>query len=130
MKDEVQRYAPIERPALLEAARTWRLPYWDWAAKKPLPDNPQLQDYNVPLVVLTKDVRIRLPTVLGYGSYPNAFYQFTMPKGIAMGDDSLRSKDMDPLKDLRITESEVYYWPEKRNVTVHVRFRDDGNHVY
>ena len=112
MNEEVQKYTPVERPSLLEAARTWRLPYWDWAAKKPLPEDPKRQDYNVPLVFLTKEVQIRLPTVLGYGSYPNAFYQFTMPKSIAMGDDSLQSKDKNPLKDLRIKESQVRHYPD------------------
>ncbi|KAL9607640.1 MAG: hypothetical protein Q9167_007463 [Letrouitia subvulpina] len=123
MKEEVQKYTLEERPALLEAARTWRFPYWDWAAKKPLPENSRTYDYNVPLVVLTKEVRIRLPTVLGYGLYPNAFYQFTMPKGITMGDHSLQSRDEDPLKDLRITKSEVKYHPPDGSdpfyVTVH-----------
>ncbi|KAK4691376.1 hypothetical protein P7C71_g5612, partial [Lecanoromycetidae sp. Uapishka_2] len=111
-----------ERPDLYEAARTWRLPYWDWAMKKPLPENPSKMDYNVPLVVLTKEVRIRQPTILGYGPYPNAFYQFTMRDRIEMGDKSLRNTD--PLKDLRITESIVKYYPEDPKkkpypVTVH-----------
>lgn len=123
MKEEIKEYAESERSDLYEAARTWRLPYWDWAMKKPLPEDPQKRDYNVPLVVLTENVSIRLPTILGYGPYPNAFYQFTMPSGIEMGDKSLG--DTDPLKDLRITPSDVKYYPEDSTqgpytVTVHV----------
>ena len=124
MQEEVKKYAKSERDDLYEAARTWRMPYWDWAMKKPLPENPLRRDYNVPLVVLTKEVSIRLPTVFGYGTYPNAFYQFTMPGGIEMGDESLENTD--PLKDLRITPSAEKYYPDpsKRDhfypVTVHV----------
>ncbi|KAL9032333.1 MAG: hypothetical protein Q9214_008013, partial [Letrouitia sp. 1 TL-2023] len=102
MKQEVFKFPSSERSKLLEAAESWRWPYWDWAMKKPVPGQPHKVDYNVPLVILTREVQIRLPTTLGYGNVPNAFYQFTMPKGITMGDPSLEDKDKDPLKDLRI----------------------------
>ena len=123
MKEEIKQYPKPARFDLYEAARTWRLPYWDWAMKKPLPENPQKRDYNVPLVVLTKEVCIRLPTIPGYGKYPNAFYQFTMPRGIEMGDESLENTD--PLKDLRITPSVVDYYPDPQKdyhypVNIHV----------
>ena len=122
MKEEIKQYPKPQRFDLHEAARTWRLPYWDWAMKKPLPENPKKKDYNVPLVVLTEKVEIRLPTVDGYGPYPNAFYQFTMPGGIDMGHESLENTD--PLKDLRITPSLEKYKPkgqkESETVTIHV----------
>ena len=110
MKEEAHKYPDAEQLDLLEAARTWRLPYWDWALKKPVPGQPDKLDYNVPLVIQSKKVRIRLPTVLGYGDVSNAFYQFTMPSDMTMGDASLKNKD--PRKDLRITKSEIQYPPK------------------
>ena len=122
MQKEIQQYAKEERDDLYEAARTWRLPYWDWAMKKPLPEDPGKRDYNVPLVVLTKDVSIRVPGIIGYRSYPNAFYQFTMPKGIEMGDDSLKNTNL--LQDLRITPSAQQYKPDpKLNIYYDVLIR-------
>ena len=112
MQEEIKNYATSERGPLEEAARAWRLPYWDWAMKKKLPENPQKRDYNVPLVVLEKDVHIRLPTGSGQGTCRNAFYQFTMPKGIAMGDESLANADL--YQDLRITPSAEKYQPDAK----------------
>ena len=121
MIEEIKEYKKSERFDLYEAARTWRLPYWDWAMKKPLPEDSQKRDYDVPLVVLTKEVSIRLPGIPGYGQYPNAFYQFTMPRGIAMDDESLENTD--PLKDLRITPSAEKYTPKGQKVSCDVIIR-------
>ena len=103
MKEEAHKYPSVEKPDL-EAAESWRFPYWDWALKKPVPGQPHKRNYNVPLVVLPK-VRISLPTVLDYGDVENAFYQFTMPGGITMGDPNLQDKNS--LKDLRINPSVI-----------------------
>ncbi|KAG8667848.1 hypothetical protein FPOAC2_13050 [Fusarium poae] len=105
MKVEAESFTDEkERKELLEAAKSWRFPYWDWAAKKPDSNNPEgKRDYNVPLVIQTQKVSVRLPSGLGFGEVENAFYQFTMPGMKAMGDDSLGNKD--PLLDLRITPS-------------------------
>ncbi|KAK6957307.1 hypothetical protein Daesc_000090 [Daldinia eschscholtzii] len=99
MKEEINRYPEEDKPALEEAARTWRLPYWDWALKKPI-DGEKRRDYNVPLAILNKIVYIRQPTNEPLVPYENALYQFTMPNRIAMGDWSLKSED----QDLRVTE--------------------------
>lgn len=77
---------------MLKAADQWRLPYWDWAAKKADPaDKKGRWDYNIPLVFqdTQKKVEIRLPQPQGSGKVDNALYQFTMPGGLAMGDEKL-----------------------------------------
>ena len=107
MKEVANQYPESERPDLLEAASSWRLPYWDWAIKKRVPENPTKLDYNVPLVVLLKKVHVKRPTTIGHGDVDNAFYQFTMRDDITMGDSSLESPDKDPLKDLRIHPSMI-----------------------
>ena len=124
MKEEVTKYPELEKADLLEAAETWRLPYWDWAMKKRLPGSPAQRDYNVPLVLSDKKVYIRLPTKLGYGPCNNAFYQFTMPGEITMGHHSLGNKE-DPLKDLRIhgqesrdTNGAIHVWPVSTHLLV------------
>lgn len=122
MKQEVDKYPGTEREALLTALQAWRLPYWDWALKKPDPQNPKNFDYNVPLVVREKQVNIRLPTIQGYGPCPNAFYQFTMPDGIKMGDQSLEHEDKDILKDLRITKDVVKVEGETYTIPVSLHF--------
>jgi len=94
MKEWVKEFPESERPELLEAAESWRLPYWDVALKKP--DATGTRDYNVPLVFREKEVPIRLPIAMmpslpgvPQPKFPNALYQFTMPGNIRMGDDSL-----------------------------------------
>jgi tyrosinase len=104
MQEELDKYSAYpkgEQDQLREALETWRFPYWDWALKKPVSDSSK--DYTVPLVVKQQSVVVRQPTVLGYGPIPNAFYQFSMPKNISMGDHSLANDD--PLQDLRIVPS-------------------------
>ena len=110
MLEEIEKYGQKEKADLSEAARTWRMPYWDWAMKKPLPENPQIRDYNVPLVVLKKKVSIRQPGIPAETPFDNAFYQFTMPNGIAMGDESLANVDL--YQDLRITPSAEKHQPD------------------
>ena len=90
MKDYAKRnFTGEDRKALLEAADIWRLPYWDWAAKKPDPEHPSSEggDYNLPLAFLGDTVYIRLPKMRAneLGPYPNALYKFSMPGGGPMG---------------------------------------------
>ncbi|KAI1105912.1 Di-copper centre-containing protein [Jackrogersella minutella] len=99
MKEEIKKYPQKDRPELLEAVKTWRLPFWDWAQKKPVGGNSKKRDYNVPLAILKKEVDIRMPTPEGHGLCQNALYQFNMPGNITMGDPSL--------KDLKITASKI-----------------------
>ncbi|KAI1470529.1 common central domain of tyrosinase-domain-containing protein [Daldinia caldariorum] len=95
MKEKISRYPGKDRPDLEEAARTWRLPYWDWALKKPVNGEQNRWDYSVPLAILNKTVEIRQPGSEGLVPFKNALYQFTMPGNIAMGDWSLRNGEQD-----------------------------------
>ena len=111
MKERAAEFPEDERPELLEAASSWRLPYWDVAMKKP--DSAGNRDYNVPLVFRDKEVEIRLPVTLlpppgvhaQQPNFPNALYQFTMPGNKRMGDDSLgrlKIRDVEDEDDDRV----------------------------
>ncbi|KAI1800384.1 Di-copper centre-containing protein [Daldinia bambusicola] len=99
MKEEINWYPEEERLDLEEAARAWRLPYWDWALKKPIDGWVNRWDYNVPLAILNETVEIKQPGSKGLVPFKNALYQFTMPGNITMGHPSLKKGD----QDLRIS---------------------------
>lgn len=70
-----------------DAAREWRLPYWDWALTQ-----PYINDLGVP-EVFTKD---RIDVVDFAGNTPptmeniaNPLAKFSNPTGTAMGDQSM-----------------------------------------
>ncbi|KAF0317000.1 tyrosinase [Colletotrichum asianum] len=117
MKEEVKNFPVNEHGAFLEAAKSWRFPYWDWARKKIDPEQGDSPMYGIPRVIRQEKVRVRIPGGPGpdkkYAEVQNAFYKFTMPptmnkpKGTPMGDEYLKGDPetaYDPLKDLRITE--------------------------
>jgi len=86
MKDYASStFSGAERATMLTAADQWRLPYWDWASKKPIDykhrDGPV--DYNLPRAFLDRGVDIQGPK--GPDKVDNALYQFTMPGGMTMG---------------------------------------------
>ncbi|KAK3314844.1 common central domain of tyrosinase-domain-containing protein [Apodospora peruviana] len=103
MKERAHEFPESDRAELLEAAESWRLPYWDVALKRNDPSKPgEAANFNVPKVFRLTEVNIRLPVPVMAGlpgapaqpGYPNALYQFTMPldeRGhkISMGHDSL-----------------------------------------
>src|SRR5437763_680397 len=78
----IPKFPEADRGDLTKAAAAWRLPYWDWAAKKKRGTNPPA--YDVPLIV--KDPRIE---VVGYDLksvyVDNPMYRFMMPDGERMG---------------------------------------------
>jgi tyrosinase len=77
---------PADQQAeLTAAANAWRLPYWDWAEKKSRGSSPP--DYNVPLIVLPKTIKVTTPT--GQTTINNPMYDFTTPK--PMGDYGVNS---------------------------------------
>lgn len=77
---------------MIKAAETWRLPYWDWAMKKPN-WNPENQDDpvnripgsgpNVPFLITQKMVEVRTQT--GSTSVQNPWYQFSVAEGRTFG---------------------------------------------
>ncbi|KAK4456428.1 hypothetical protein QBC42DRAFT_238563 [Cladorrhinum samala] len=62
MDKVVDTFPEDERATLREALKSWRFPYWDWAAKKPDPnDHSKPANYNVPVVLPYKGVEIKVP---------------------------------------------------------------------
>ena len=60
-----------------EAARTWRLPYWDWASRKDTP--------GIPDIAMHPTIKIDTPAFPHEPPYPNPMFKFSMPKGETMG---------------------------------------------
>jgi hypothetical protein len=105
MREYIKSYPEEARGDLLKAAQAWRLPYWDWAGKKPDDyANPQNWDYNMPQAFLKPEVLIRLPpgnknpvpSKDGTGRFPNALYQFNVPSGLTLGDQKLGNMAINP----------------------------------
>ncbi|KAI3326155.1 Di-copper centre-containing protein [Xylariaceae sp. AK1471] len=84
MKDEVIPKLPKGRQGdWLDAAKNWRLPYWDWAQKKPR-DGKDVYD----LPQIAKDPRIEVldwKDAVSSISIDNPMYKFKMPDNERMG---------------------------------------------
>lgn len=87
-----------------QAADSWRLPYWDWAMKKPTwaPSLPLEQQYqqphkgpNVPFAITLENVEVRA----GKGSITpsvtvrNPLFQFALAEGTAFGGYGVKFED-------------------------------------
>ena len=84
-----EKFAEADQGAMIHAAKTWRLPYWDWAVKKPYwdptnPDNPRnrepLVDLNVPYILTQETVYAKGKTGTT-DPMPNPMWKFQLPKG-------------------------------------------------
>lgn len=82
MKNLVGQYPQADQARLNSAADTWRLPFWDWAAKKPNPSGPP--SLNVPQIVKLPNVEV-YPPQGGKKTIPNPMYKFSMPNKTPMG---------------------------------------------
>jgi hypothetical protein len=58
--------------SLLDAAKAWRLPYWDWAANNEVP-------------LLAQNEHIEVYTASGTGTINNPLYRYDLPKGKTFG---------------------------------------------
>lgn len=65
-----------DRDLLLDAASTWRMPYWDWAARKSDGTNTT-PNFTLPLALQHRQVTIHTP--VGQRIVNNPLFQFTMP---------------------------------------------------
>ena len=65
-------------------ASYWRLPYWDWAA-----DQPYLQNVGVPQLFTLPQVTVVMPNSKS-ATFNNPLWKFSNPKGVAMGDSSMK----------------------------------------
>jgi hypothetical protein len=78
MMDEViPSFPKAERDHLVTTARKWRLPYWDWAAKKPR-NAWQPAGYRIPLIAENRTISVLTPN--GTATIPNPMYVFTTPQ--------------------------------------------------
>lgn len=87
-------FAEQDHAAMKKAADTWRLPFWDWAMKKPTwnpanPDDPVNQipgsGPNVPFIITQKQVAVRTKTETA-ALVDNPMFQFAVPVGKKFGD--------------------------------------------
>lgn len=88
VREIIPTFPEPDRAALLEAANTFRVPFWDWASKKP--NDAGDYNYDVPKLVRLEEVEVRVPGG-GTTKIQNPFWQFRMPDGMSMGDPQLRS---------------------------------------
>lgn len=81
--DIIPKFPKEQWNYLRHAAQHWRLPYWDWASKKPVFDtSPVEYDYDVPHLVRLESVNIRTPE--GQKWVKNPLYVFRMPGNFPM----------------------------------------------
>ena len=99
-------FAEADKPAMYQAAKTWRLPFWDWAMKKPDWDptkTDSLKDHgdnvgpNVPFLLTQEYVEVK--TATGTTSVPNPMLKFSIPK-------DPRNPKKQSFKDYDIPESD------------------------
>ena len=85
MDEVIPKFPEHEQNDLKLAAEQWRLPYWDWAMKKPIYDtDPVLYDYDVPQLTRLEAVKIRVPGGLKW--VKNPLHAFRMPKNAPMSN--------------------------------------------
>ena len=79
-------FAEADHTAMFHAADTWRLPYWDWAIKKPdwdpdHPDSPKnlgpLIGPNVPFLLTQQEVEVK--TLTGVAPVANPMWKYEVP---------------------------------------------------
>lgn len=97
-KEVIPGFDADDQPALIEAADTWRWPYWDWALKR---HDATGAEYDLPQLFYQTTVEVRTKT--GVSKFDNPFSAFKMPNGVAMGDQKALGKlviDVDPVRTL------------------------------
>ncbi len=94
-------FASQDQAAMFHAAETWRLPYWDWAVKKPdwdpaNPDNPKnigpLVGLNVPYLLTQEQVYVRSRTGTAV-PMPNPMWNFALPAGRTFGSYGITNQE-------------------------------------
>lgn len=72
-------FATEEQAVMIRAAQTWRLPFWDWAMKKPdwhQPTNMRRYGPNVPFILTQPTVQVKTKT--GVADVDNPMWKFTL----------------------------------------------------
>ncbi len=73
-------FAAEDQAAMIQAAETWRLPFWDWAMKKPdwhFPDDRTKDGPNVPFIITVPTVDVKTKT--GSATVDNPMWKFKVP---------------------------------------------------
>lgn len=70
------------RKLWLNAAKQFRMPYWDWARRGPT------GEFGLPSICTADVIQIVMPGN-DYMAYDNPLTKFVNPSGVAMGDESM-----------------------------------------
>lgn len=100
----IPKFPESERAGLIQAANVWRLPYWDFAAKK-LRKGSKVADYDLPLIAVPKTITVLRPDGKT-STIPNPMRAFKIEASMAdpMKQNNLEPGKQDPkLKALGLT---------------------------
>ncbi|KAH6723255.1 putative tyrosinase [Leptodontidium sp. MPI-SDFR-AT-0119] len=73
-------FALEDQPAMIQAAETWRFPFWDWAMRKPdwhFPSDRRRDGPNVPFIITVQTVEVMTKT--GVATVSNPMWRFRLP---------------------------------------------------
>lgn len=76
VNDVISTFDASQREQMKAEARKWRLPYWDWAAKKQRPGKGN--KFDTPLIL--KDEYVKVFKRTGEETIPNPMWQFNTPE--------------------------------------------------
>ena len=91
----VPQFSPSERKVWHDAADTWRLPFWDWAA------NPK-----VPNLAMSEEVTVTAPPGVTV-RMENPLYKFRMPNDKTMGSEGVGTVKGDEGVELAVGDSQL-----------------------
>lgn len=86
VKEVIPTFDDSHHQRLRVEAQAWRLPYWDWAAKKQGAVG-EPAGYDTALILKDRSVDVMTPT--GIASIPNPMYEYTTT--VPMGDLGITS---------------------------------------
>jgi len=93
-----------EQEELKLAAKTWRLPYWDWAQRKPdwtAPTDSLKYGNNVPYVITLENIEIRTST--GVSTISNPLWKFSMP-GVGVKEHQMGDYGITAIQDYHVRD--------------------------
>ncbi|KAK6344406.1 hypothetical protein TWF696_008042 [Orbilia brochopaga] len=107
--------SPDQKQKWFDAANNFRLPYWDWAQKKPRRDG---LIYDIPIIAMNPMIEVvNLSTGLRL-EIENPMYKFRMPNNERMGCEGIGDvQDIAPFSKSRATSRWAPYEPESTHVT-------------
>ena len=90
MKNLITTFPQDQQANLNAAADSWRLPYWDWAAKK---NDGGSINFNVPNILKQPTIQVITPT--GPQTFNNPTYKFSTPNGQLFRDLGIHGDDQE-----------------------------------